>query len=48
MISPHTSEVIPEANQVVVYIPGAAARVRDTIRVYSAMLKENQRLEIVF
>lgn len=48
MISPHTSEVIPEANQVVVHIPGAAARVRDTIRVYSAILRENQRLEIVF
>lgn len=48
MISPHTSEVIPEASQVVVHIPGAAARVRDTIRVYSAILRENQRLEIVF
>lgn len=48
MISPHTSEVIPEANQIVVHIPGAAARVRDTIRVYSAILRENQRLEIVF
>lgn len=48
MISPHTSEIIPEANQVVVNIPGAAARVRDTIRVYSAILRENQRLEIVF
>lgn len=48
MISPHTSEVIADANQVVIFVPGAAARVRDTIRVYSAMLKENQRLEIVF
>ncbi|MDB5340396.1 MAG: hypothetical protein JWN70_6015 [Planctomycetaceae bacterium] len=48
MISPSTSEVIAEANQVVIYVPGAAARVRDTIRVYSATLKENQRLEIVF
>lgn len=48
MISPSTSEVIAEANQVVIYVPGAAARVRDTIRVYSAVLKENQRLEIVF
>ena len=48
MISQYTSEIIPEANQVVVHIPGASARVRDTIRVYSALLKENQRLEIVF
>ena len=48
MISQYTSEIIPEANQVVVNIPGAAAQVRDTIRVYSAVLKENQRLEIVF
>ncbi len=48
MISPSTSEVIADANQVVIYVPGAAARVRDTIRVYSATLKENQRLEIVF
>jgi len=48
MITPRTSEVIAEANQVVIFVPGAAARVRDTIRVYSAMLKENQRIEIVF
>ena len=48
MISPHTSEVIAESNQVVIQVPGAMARVRDTIRVYSAVLKENQRLEIVF
>lgn len=48
MISRTTSEIIPDARQVVVYIPGAAARVRDTIRVYSATLRENQRLEITF
>lgn len=48
MISQYTSEIIPDANQVVVFVPGAAARVRDTIRVNSALLKENQRLEIVF
>lgn len=48
MISQYTSEIIPDANQVVVNIPGAAARVRDSIRVYSASLKENQRLEIEF
>ena len=48
MISRHTSEIIADANQVVIYIPGAMARVRDTIRVYSAMLRENQRIEIVF
>ncbi len=48
MISHYTSEVIPDANQVVVFVPGAAARVRDTIRVNSALLKEHQRLEIVF
>lgn len=48
MISRHTSEIIPEASQVVVYVPGASARIRDTIRVYSATLRENQRLEIVF
>ena len=48
MITPRTSEVIADANQVVIFVPGAAARVRDTIRVNSALLKENQRLEIVF
>lgn len=46
--SDKNSEVIVEANQIVIYVPGASARVRDTIRVYSAILKENQQLEIVF
>lgn len=48
VISKYTAEFIPEANQVVVNIPGAAARVHDTIKIYSTILKENQRLEIDF
>lgn len=48
MISRHTAEFLTDANQVVVHIPGAAARVRDTIKIYSSILKENQRLDIEF
>lgn len=43
-----TAQYLVEAKQVVVDIPGADARVRDTIRVYSQILKETQLLEIVF
>jgi hypothetical protein len=37
-----------KANQVVVDVPGAVARVKDTIQVRSGILKETQTLEIEF
>ncbi len=37
-----------KARQFVIRIPGGAARVRDTIRIRSKVLREDQRLEITF
>jgi len=47
-ISEYTSKIVPEANQVVVRIPGASVKVKDTINVHSALLRESQKLTITF
>ena len=47
-ISEETTTIVPEANQVVVRIPGASARVKDTINVSSTLLRESQKLTITF
>jgi hypothetical protein len=47
-ISAKTTRIIPEANQVVIEIPGALETVQDSILVHSAILRESQRLQIVF
>jgi len=47
-ISPETTRIVPNASQVVVEIPGAAFKVRDTIKVQSALLRESQNLTIEF
>ncbi len=39
---------VPLARTMIASPAAAAARVKDSIRIYSAMLKENQRMEIVF
>ena len=43
-----TVRFLPDASQVVIDIPGAEVNVRDTIRIYSTILRESQNLEIVF
>ncbi|MDB5384942.1 MAG: hypothetical protein JWM11_588 [Planctomycetaceae bacterium] len=48
IISEKTTTIIPEANQVVLEIPGALDKVRDTISVHSTLLRESQRLMIEF
>jgi hypothetical protein len=48
MISEKTTTIIPEANQIVLEIPGAKYKVRDTINVQSRLLGESQRIQIVF
>ncbi len=47
-ISRHTAQIIPDANQIVINVPGARKGVRDLIRIRSARLRENQKLELVF
>lgn len=47
-ISPNTTTIYPEAKQLVLEIPGALDRVQDTIEVHSTLLRETQRLKIVF
>ena len=41
-------KIVDEHVQIMVKIPGAAGLVRDTIEVRSKLLREEQRLQIVF
>lgn len=47
-INSYTSTYFPKSKQIVIRVPGAESRVRDTIHVQSKLLKEKQDLKIEF